>query len=100
MLSLEEMQNLVGVEGKEASIELASHRSFSDKSITMICDDEFLKKEYQPTCLTIEGDMIHAQVLIVGTKPKENDFDLLSKKQLEIVKSQTRLYGAIGKVKR
>lgn len=45
MLSLEEMQNLVGVEGKEAWIEVASYRSFSDKSITMICDDEFRIKK-------------------------------------------------------
>jgi hypothetical protein len=91
MLSLEEMQNLVGVEGEKASIEVASYRSFSDKSITMICDDEFLTKEYQPTCLTVERDVICGQVLILGTNSEENDFDLLSKEQVEIVKSQARL---------
>lgn len=93
MLSLEEMQNLVGIEGEEAWIEAASYRSFSDKSIAMICDDQFVRKEYQPTCITVEGDVIQGQVLIVGTNPEGNDFDLLSKEQVEIVKSQARLYG-------
>lgn len=91
MLTLKEMQNLVGIEGEPAYIEVASYRSFSDKSIAMICDDEFLMKECQPTCITIEGNVIHGQVLILGTNAEENDFGLLTKKQTEIVKSQIRL---------
>ena len=41
--------------------------------------------------MTIEGTVIHGQVLILGTNAEENDFDLLTKKQTEIVKSQIRL---------
>jgi len=91
MLSLEEMQNLVGVEGEEAWIEAASYRSFSDRSITMICDEEFKRKKYQPTCRTVEGDVLQGQVLIVGTNSEDNDFALLSRLQVEIIKSQARL---------
>ena len=91
MLTLKEMQDLVGIEGEPAYIETASYRSFSDQSITMICDEELLMKECQPTCMTIEGNVIHGQVLILGTNAEENDFGLLTKKQTEIVKSQIRL---------
>ena len=98
MLTLKEMQNLVGIEGEPAYIEVASYRSFSDKSIAMLCDDEFLMKECQPTCMTMayrpasyEGNVIHGQVLVLGTNKAEEDFDLLSQQQVEIVKSQARL---------
>ena len=91
MLTLKEMQNLVGIEGDSAYIEVASYRSFSDKSLAIICDDEFLMKECQPTCITIEGDVIHGQVLVLGTNKAEEDFGLLSQQQVEIVKSQARL---------
>ena len=91
MLTLKEMQNLVGIEGEPAYIEVASYRSFSDKSIAMICDDEFLMKECQPTCITIEGNVIHGQVLVLGTNKAAEDFGLLNQQQVEIVKSQARL---------
>ncbi|MDQ2096785.1 MAG: DUF3846 domain-containing protein [Tychonema bourrellyi B0820] len=91
MLTLKEMQNLVGIEGEPAYIEVASYRSFSDKSIAIICDDEFLIKGFEPTCSTIEGNVIHGQVLVLGTNKAKEDFDLLSQEQVEIVKSQPRL---------
>ena len=99
MLTLKEMQNLVGIEGQPAYIEVASYRSFFDKSlatkpsgrIAMICDDEFLLKECQPTCITMEGNVIHGQVLVLGTNKAAEDFGLLSQRQVEIVKSQARL---------
>lgn len=91
MLTLKEMQNLVGIEGEPAYIEVASYKSFSDKSLAMLCDDEFLMKECQPTCMTIEGNVIHGQVLVLGTNKAEEDFGLLSQQQVEIVKSQIRL---------
>ena len=91
MLTLKEMQNLVGVEGEPAYIEVASYRSFSDKSLAMICDDEFLMKGCQPTCITIEGHVVQGQVLVLGTNKAEEDFGLLSQQQVEIVKSQARL---------
>jgi len=92
MLTLEEMQNLVGIEGKPAYIEVASYRSYSDSSIVMICDDEFLRKGYNPTCYTAEGDIVHGQVLILGTDRANEDFGLLTLQQVEIVKRETRLY--------
>ncbi len=91
MLSLRKMQNLVGIEGEPAYIEVASYRNFSDKSISMICDEEFLMKECQPTCKTIEGTVIHGQVLIVGTNAEENDFDLLTREQVLIVRREIKL---------
>lgn len=98
MLTLGEMQNLVGIEGKPAYIEVASYRSFSDKSIVMICDDDFLMKGFEPTCMTMayrpasyEGNVIHGQVLVLGTDRATEDFCLLSQQQVEIVKSETRL---------
>ena len=91
MLTLKEMQNLVGIEGEPAYIEVASYRSFSDKSLAMICDDEFLMKGCQPTCITIEGHVVQGQVLVLGTNKAEEDFGLLSQQQVEIVKSQIRL---------
>jgi Domain of unknown function (DUF3846) len=91
MLTLKEMQNLVGIEGDSAYIEVASYRSFSDKSLAMICDEEFLMKESQPTCITIEGHVVHGQVLILGTNADQEDFDLLTSKQVEIIKSEARL---------
>ncbi len=91
MLTLKEMQSLVGIKGKPAYIEVASDRSFSDKSIVMIYDDEFLMKGCQPTCMTIEGHVVQGQVLVLGTNNEDNDFGLLTQQQVEIVKSQARL---------
>ena len=92
MLTLETMQNLIGVEGEPAYIEVASYRSYSDSSLVMICDDEFLRKGYNPTCYTLEGNTIHGQVLILGTDAKREDFGLLSLAQTKIIKRETKLY--------
>lgn len=92
ILTLKQMQNLVGIEGESAYIEVASYRSFSDLSIVMICGEEFLMKACNPTCCTGEGIMIHGQVLILGTDATNEDFGLLTLKQTEIVKRETRLY--------
>jgi hypothetical protein len=91
MLTLKEMQNLVGVEGEPAYIEVASYQNFSDPEISMICDDEFLLKHCQPTCL-IEGHVLHGQVLILGTDRSQEDFCLLTKDQVDIVKSEIQLF--------
>jgi len=92
MLTLREMQNLVGIEGESAYIEVASYRSFSDSSIVMLCDEEFLMKACNPTCVTTEGSIIHGQVLVLGTDAANEDFGLLTLEQTEIVKRETRLY--------
>ncbi|MGB8688915.1 MAG: hypothetical protein WCD53_16475 [Microcoleus sp.] len=100
MLTLKEMQNLVGIEGEPAYIEVASYQSFSDRQISMICDEEFLRKECQPTCKTIEGHIVHGQVLILGTNAKKDDFDLLSKQQVEIVKREIKLVRLSNRIRR
>jgi len=92
MLTLKEMQNLVGIEGESAYIEVASYRSFSDNSIVMLCDEEYLMKACNPTCYTAERNTIHGQVLILGTDTANEDFGLLTKEQTEIIKRETRLY--------
>ncbi|MEG4286271.1 DUF3846 domain-containing protein [Microcoleus sp. A006_D1] len=92
MLTLKEMQNLVGIENEPAYIEVASYHSYSDRSIIMICDDEFLLKSYKPTCYTAEKVVIHGQVLILGTDAANGDFGLLTLKQTEIIKQETKLY--------
>jgi hypothetical protein len=91
-LIIEEMQKLVGIEGEEAYIEVASYRSYSDPLIVMICDDDFLRKSCQPTCITAEGAVIHGQVLVLAIDRATEDFGLLTLQQVEIVKRETRLY--------
>jgi hypothetical protein len=39
MLTLAAMQNLVGNPGESAYIDVPSYNTFSDKAITLICDD-------------------------------------------------------------
>ncbi len=93
ILTLKQMQNLVGVEGEHAYIEIASYRSYVNESITMICDEEFLRKDFQPTCQTIEGHILHGQVLVLATDSKttESSFTLLTLRQVLQVILQTRL---------
>ena len=92
MLTLRKMQSLVGTNGELAYIEVASDRSYSEHTISMICDDDFLRKGYNPTCYTAEGYLLHGQVLVLGTDRAKEDFGLLTQEQIEIVKSQTRLF--------
>jgi hypothetical protein len=49
-LNLKNMQNLVGEEGDDASIEFVSHY-FSDPNIDLVCDDSFLYKSFPVTCV-------------------------------------------------
>ncbi|WP_333142323.1 DUF3846 domain-containing protein [Microcoleus sp. B13-B6] len=90
MLALAEMQNLVGNPGESAYIEVASYNTFRDKAVSLICDDEFLMKEINPTCETGNRDIIHGQVLIGGTSLEKEDFALLTKEQTEIIKAKIR----------
>ncbi|WP_445299632.1 DUF3846 domain-containing protein [Microcoleus sp. B4-C1] len=72
-------------------MEVASYNSFSDQAIRLICEDEFLRKEINSTCKTCNGDIIHGQVVILGTSLEEEDFTLLTKEQTEIIKAEIRL---------
>ncbi len=57
----------------------------------MICDDKFLLKGCQPTCCTYQGYVLHGQVLVVGANKADDDFDLLTEDQVDIVIRETRL---------
>ena len=92
MLSLKQMQELVGIEGESAYIEVSSYRSYSDKSIVIVADDGFLLNHFSPTCVTAEGTVLHGQVLVLGIDLVNNDFSLLTEKQARIVQEETRLY--------
>ena len=87
-LSLREMQNLVGEEGEAAYIEVVYHR-FSDDDIAIICDEEFLLKDFSPTC-RIDDVTFHGQVLVLSVAP-EGEFCGLTESQVEIVKAETKL---------
>jgi hypothetical protein len=50
-LELNQMQNLVGIQGEPAYIEYVRYQ-FSDPNIDLICDEEFLHKELPVTCIT------------------------------------------------
>ena len=92
MLTLRKMQSLVGTNGEPAYIEIASCRSYSDNTIRMICDDDFVRKGYDPTCYTAEGYLLHGQVLVLGNDRAKGDFSLLTQEQIEIVKRETMLF--------
>jgi hypothetical protein len=48
-------------------------------------------KEIKPTCQTGNRDIIHGQILILGTSLEKEDFALLTKEQTEIIKAEIRL---------
>ena len=90
MLTLREMQDFVGIQGKPAYIE-SVYRQFTDQTIVLICDDEFLLKGYKPTCRTRTGLILHGQVLALALSTTEPDFCLLTERQFEIVKAELKL---------
>ena len=63
---LPEIQKLVGIPGEEAFFE-AVYKCYSDPSIVILCDDEFLRKAYQPTLVTRNEVTLQGQV--VGSIP-------------------------------
>jgi len=88
-----EIQKLVGIPGQEAFFE-AVYGCYSDQSLTVLCDDDFLRKAHQPTMLTPRGVVLQGQVLVVAIDPQIQDFCLLTKQQVELVKQETKLYQA------
>ena len=91
MLSVRRMNELVGAYGQPAFFEIASYDSFSDPGITIFCDDAFASKDFEPTLVTKQGDVIYGQCLILGTNPQAEDFCLLSQPQVELIKKEIRL---------
>jgi len=57
----------------------------------MLCNEDFLRKACQPTCITLRGTILQGQILILAHGQIE-DFVLLNQKQVEIVKRETNLY--------
>ncbi|MDF0556451.1 DUF3846 domain-containing protein [Kamptonema sp. UHCC 0994] len=90
MLTLKEMQDLVGIQGETAFIE-AVYRQFTDQTIVLICDDEFLLKGYKPSCRTRTGLVLHGQVLALALSTTEPDFCLLTERQFQIVKAELKV---------
>lgn len=58
-----EIQKLVGIPGQEAFFE-AVYGCYSDPSLAVLCDDDFLRKGYQPTLVTPTGVVLQGQVLL------------------------------------
>ena len=90
---LPEFQKLVGIPGEEAYLEPV-YQCYSDLSIVILCDEEFLRKAHQPTMLTPKRVILQGQVLVVAIDPQMEDFCLLTKQQIELVKRETKLYQA------
>jgi hypothetical protein len=88
-----EIQKLVGIPGQEAFFE-AVYGCYSDQSLAVLCDDDFLPKAYQPTMITRKRVILQGQVLVVAIDPQIQDFCLLTQQQVELVKRETKLYQA------
>ncbi|MEG4576992.1 hypothetical protein QUA56_30625 [Microcoleus sp. N3A4] len=91
MPTVAEIQKLVGIPGKEAFFE-GVYQCYSDLSIAILCDDEFLRKAYQPTLVIPDGITLQGQLLIVAMDTQIEDFCLLTQRQLEIVKKESKIY--------
>ncbi|NQE36752.1 hypothetical protein [Microcoleus asticus] len=90
---LPELQKLVGFPGEEAYLEPV-YQCYSDPSIVILCDEEFLRKACQPTMLTPKRVILQGQLLVVAIDPQIEDFCLLTQQQVELVKRETKLYQA------
>ena len=91
MLDIKEMQSLVRFPGEEAFVE-AVYNSYSDQSIVMLCEEDFLRKGDRPTCVTPAGTVLQGQVLILALDLQIEDLVSIEQKQVEIVKGETKLY--------
>ena len=82
-LELAQSQNLVGVEGEPAYIEYVRHQ-FSDPNIDLLCDEEFLYKELQLTCITRRSIALRGQV-IAAACTEEGETIGLTEAQFQLV---------------
>ncbi len=82
-LELADLQNRVGVEGKNALIEYVRGQ-FSDPTIDLICDEEFLLKGLPLTCITDKRIKLCGQVIAAACTP-DGDTVGLSEAQFQIV---------------
>ena len=82
-LELADLQNRVGIEGDNALIEYVREQ-FSDPTIDLICDEEFLIKELPLTCITNGRIKLCGQV-IAAAYTKEGDTVGLTESQFQMV---------------
>ena len=92
MLTTEQIQDLVGIEGELATFEVLDYSNFSDPKIVIICDDDVEPKGLKPTCVTKNGCVIFGQVLILATNNSLHDLCLLDLTQAKIGKEQVKLH--------
>lgn len=92
MLTTQEIQDLVGIEGEPATFEVLDSSNFSDPKIVIICDDDVEPKGLKPTCVTKNGGVIFGQVLILATNNSLHDLCLLDLTQAKMVKEQVKLH--------
>ncbi|MEG5170823.1 hypothetical protein [Microcoleus sp. B3-D7] len=92
MLTTEEIQDLVGIEGEPATFEVLDSSNFSDPKIVIICDDDLEPKGLKPTCVTKKGHVIFGQVVILGTNQSLEDLCLLNLEQVKMVKEELKLH--------
>jgi hypothetical protein len=87
-LSLKLMQNLVGVQGENSVYDFIINK-FSDPTITIIVDDNYLgNPNCQPSCvIPFTRELINGQVLIVADNIL-GDFIGLTEAQINIVKEE------------
>ncbi|MCT7977571.1 DUF3846 domain-containing protein [Laspinema olomoucense] len=85
-LELKPMQNLVGEEGDSASVEYV-YQLFSDPTIDLVCDDEFIFKSFDATCVSNKFSppiILCGNVMAVATTNEGKTIGL-TQQQLDIV---------------
>lgn len=88
-INLELMQSLV-----EGRIEIVREQ-FTDKSIDLVCNDEFILNGSTLTCATREHIFLHGTILAVAVN-SEGDTIGLSDKQINIVREELEVIDEIG----
>ena len=82
-MKLADLQNRVGVEGENAYIEYVREQ-FSDPTIDLICDEEFLLKELPLTCITDKRIKLCGQIIAAACTP-DGDTIGLTESQFQMV---------------
>lgn len=92
ILTLAELQNIVGVEGEPAYIE-AVYEAFSDKAIVIVVDEEGLLRD-MPTSLSIKDLDLVGQIIIGSadqTEDSDDQFKPLTNEQIVTVLKEAGL---------
>jgi hypothetical protein len=82
-LGLAQLQNLVGVADESALVEYVGNQ-FTDQTIDLICDEEFLFKELLLTCITHSDIRLCGQV-IAAAVTEEGETIGLTEAQFQLV---------------